>query len=416
MKKAFGTLLTIIILVLFAGAAGKGFQTIKTRQERALTNQTSRPAMQFVTPKEGAGLRTIPALATLKSRATIKVMPEAAGKITFLNKREGDTVTAGEVIARIESNELQTQLRVAGAQSSSAEKQTNAAEETIKSLSSQRPALVANEQYWRAEQDRDQKLFLQGALSKAQWEGTANKLAEAQGKLAALDGQINAARAQKQAVASQKDAAVQTVALWKVRTGYAEVTAPVAGIISARIQEEGNYVTPNSVLYQLEETQSCRLVMQIPQQYSAELMPGQPIVTADSNFPEFRLTRIYPTNNELRQRTIEAEAVEPLPNPELDRQFTVNLVAAKATGLLLPANTFFQTGADARIEKATIAVYVLEGTTVKRKAITPLLLTDSGEAVIEPSQIPSTGKLLQLGFMEFARMPETITLTGAEIQ
>jgi len=370
--------------------------------------------MQFISPKEGTGLRTVPALATLKSRATIKVMPETAGKITFLNKREGDTVTAGEVIARIESDELQTQLRMAVAQSNSVEKQTTAAEETIRSLASQRPALVENEKFWRAEQERDQKLFQQGALSKAQWEATANKWAEAQGKLAALDAQINALHAQKQAVASQKDAAAHTVALWKVKNRYAEVTAPVSGIISARLQEEGNYVTTNSVLYQLEDTQVCRLVMQVPQQYVSELRPGQTVTIADSNLPEFKLTRIYPTNNELRQRTIEAESVGPLTEPELDRQFSVNLVLTRATGLLLPANAFFPVHTDVKNEKTAIAVYVSDGTIVKRKEITPLLVTDDGEAVVEASQIALNSKLLQLGFMEFARMPETISLSRNE--
>ncbi|MFZ2961296.1 MAG: biotin/lipoyl-binding protein [Candidatus Ozemobacteraceae bacterium] len=202
--------------------------------------QAVQTTIQVISLKQGTGVHTIPAMATLKSWATIKVMPETAGKIIFLSKREGDLTTAGEVIARIEGDELQTQLRVAGAQSSSVEKQTVAAEEIIRSLSSQRPALAANEQFWLSEQNRDQELLKQGALSKAQWEGTANKFAEAQGKLATLDAQIQASRAQKQAVASQKDAAAQNVALWKVRNRYAEVVAPVAGIISARVQEEGN--------------------------------------------------------------------------------------------------------------------------------------------------------------------------------
>ena len=111
MKKIIGTLITVFLLIGFIVVAGKSFHSIKSRQENASKNQIAQPALQFVGLKEGTGVRTIPAMATLKSWATIKIMPETAGKIILLNKREGDRVTTGEVIARIESDELQTQLR-----------------------------------------------------------------------------------------------------------------------------------------------------------------------------------------------------------------------------------------------------------------------------------------------------------------
>ncbi len=414
MKKTMGMLMTIIVLGVFVAASGSRYQAIKSRQEQAPKPQMRPPSHQIFTVGEGTGTRTVPALATLKSRATIKVIPETAGKVSTLTKREGDRVSAGEVIARIESDELQTQLKVAGAQTSVVEKQTTAAAETIRSLASQRPALAANEQFWRAEHERDQSLFHQGALSKAQWEGTANKLAEAQGRLAALDAQIRAAQAQKQAVASQKDAAAQNVALWKVRTRYAEVVAPVDGVISARLQEEGNYVTPNTVLYQLEDTRSCRLVMQIPQQHVTGLRVGQEVRLPGHTFPAFRVTRVYPTANELRQRTVEAEPVTPLSDPELERQFAVNVVCEQATGVLVPAAAFFAGGKrKAGDAHAAIAVYVASGPVARRTEVMPMLVTDSGDAVVATDLLASGTRLVRLGFLEYARLAETLSLSGA---
>ncbi|MFZ2955283.1 MAG: HlyD family efflux transporter periplasmic adaptor subunit [Candidatus Ozemobacteraceae bacterium] len=415
MKKLIGTIGTTLFIIGFIFFAWSSFHAIRNRQENASKMQVGQAAMQVVSLKEGVGVRTIPAMATLKSGAAIKVMPETAGKIIFLNKREGDVVTAGEIIARIEGDELQTQLRVAGAQSSSVEKQTIVAEENIRSLSSQRPALVTNERFWNSEQERDRKLLQQGALSKAQAEGTANKFAEAQGKLAALDAQILASRAQKQAVASQRDSAVQNVALWKVRNRYAEVTAPVAGIISARFQEEGNYVTPNSVLYQLEDTRVSRLVLQIPQQFVQELKLGQRLIINDDGLADisgFLLTRIYPMGNELRQRIVEAESSEPLSHPDFDRQFSVNVVSAEASGTIIPADGFFQADSGRETEKSTISFYLVEGATARRKELTPLLMTDTGEAVVAAYQLPPESKLVRLGFLQYARMPASISLQG----
>ena len=415
MKKVIGTLATVVLLVLFILAARSGFRAIADRQMNAPRSAAARSAIRLLRVQTGEGTRTIPALATLKSAATIKIMPEVAGKITLLNKREGDTVTAGEVIARIESDELQTQLRVAGAQSSSVEKQTAAAEETIRSLASQRPALVANEQFWRSELERDRKLYEQGALSKAQAESTANKFAEAQGRLAALEAQVNASRAQKQSVASQKDAAAQTVALWKVRNRYAEVTAPVTGIISSRLQEEGNYVTPSSILYQLEDTRLCRLVMQIPQQYVHELQLGQVVVVdgpPPAGAPEFRLSRIYPTGNEFRQRQIEAESVSQMASPEFDRPFAVDVVTASASGVLIPADAYWSIGSGTVGQTSAIAVYRVMASQAHRLVLKPSLVTDHGDAVVEAGEVASGTKLMPLVFLQAARLPEVITFEG----
>lgn len=415
MNRIIGTVGTIIFLLIAGFVAGTSYRTIKGRQDNAAAVQTVPASLRIIQLHSGSGRRTIPALATIKSRATIKIMPEIAGKVTFLNKREGDLVASGEVIARIEGDELQTQLRVAGAQSNSVEKQTIAAEETIRSLSSQRPALAANERFWRAEAERDRKLFEQGALSMAQSESTANKLAEAEGKLAALDAQISASRAQKSAVASQKDAAAQNVALWKVRNRYAEVTAPVAGIISSRVQEVGNYVTPNTVLYQLEDTSATRLVLQIPQQYSGDVKPGMRIVTSDdglSGANGFLVTRIHPTVNELRQRVVEAESASSPMASEIDRQMAVQILVAEATGTILPPDAFFQNPFQQKNGADSISYYLVEGATATRREQTPQVMGDTGEAVIDAAALPATAQVVQLGFLQYGRYPETIVLQG----
>jgi len=262
--------------------------------------------------------------------------------------------------------------------------------------------------------ERDQTLFARGALSKSQTENTATKYAEAKGKLEALDAQINAARAQKMAVASQKEAALQNVALWKVRNQYAEVTAPVSGVISARLQEPGNYVTPNSPLYQLEDTHRYRLNMQVPQQYAAELAVGEVVtllLPTGLTGPRFSLTRLFPAVNEQRQRTIEAETGDPLENAVLEQQFSAEVVIASASGLVIPKDAYsFKTGESGNNE---YAVYLVQGKAAVRKTVTPRIVSDSGDIIVGRQEFPAGSKLIRLGFMQAARLPETISLEGA---
>ncbi len=290
-------------------------------------------------------------------------------------------------------------------------------EETIRSLESQKPALIANESYWKAEQERDRTLFEKGALSKAQYEGTVNRYAEAKAKRTALEAQIAASRAQKQAVASQKDAAAQTVALWQVRNRYAEVSAVVDGVISSRLQEEGNYVTPASVLYTLEDTSGSRLLMQVPQQYLDDIAVGMPVRFSDADIwalPEFSITRIHPTGNELRQLLVEAEAAVPLRRALFERQFTAHLIVREAEGLVLPPESFSPLDMTSS-STVSVMAYVVAGTQARRTSLPTLLLTDDGRAVIDAALHPEGVRVLRLPYLQQVRWPETIAIASESV-
>ncbi|HNV70720.1 MAG TPA: efflux RND transporter periplasmic adaptor subunit, partial [Candidatus Ozemobacteraceae bacterium] len=343
MKKSLGLGILAVLLVGFVAASAWRYLAIRERQAQAPSMPTIAPLIRVKTIETGQARKTVPVLATLKSRASIRLMPEVAGRLTMLRKREGDVVKAGEVIARLESDELQTQLRMAGAQSQAVGRQTAAAAESIRSLTSQLPALKANMSYWQAEATRDRTLYERGALSRAQYEGTENRLAEAKAKVTALEAQIDAARAQMQAVASQKDAAAHTVSLWQVRNRYAELKAPVDGVISGRHQEEGNYVTSSTAIYTLEDMSGSRMLMQVPQNSLSDIRLGNPVrlLDADVALPaRYIITRIHPTGNELRQRLVEAESDQALTTNDLERQCAARLVVAEISGLILPAETF----------------------------------------------------------------------------
>ena len=61
---------------------------------------------------------------------TALVKAKVAGEISGLNKREGDTVAAGEVLARIDSTEAQARVRQAEQQAQAAQAQVTIARRT----------------------------------------------------------------------------------------------------------------------------------------------------------------------------------------------------------------------------------------------------------------------------------------------
>jgi HlyD family secretion protein len=60
-------------------------------------------------------VQTFEGVGTIESAQNVKIAPKTSGRIEFLQVREGDRVTAGQVLARIDSSEIDAQVNVARA-------------------------------------------------------------------------------------------------------------------------------------------------------------------------------------------------------------------------------------------------------------------------------------------------------------
>ncbi|MGC4397809.1 efflux RND transporter periplasmic adaptor subunit [Hydrogenophaga sp. T2] len=137
---------------------------------------------------------------SIKALQTVAIKARVAGEVQGLNKREGDSVAAGEVVARIDPTESQARVRQAEQQAESALAQVRIAQRT---------------------QSNNQALVQQGFIS-----GTA--LETSQANLAAAEANHRAAMA----------------ALDIARKGLGDTVlrSPIAGQIAARAVQNGERV------------------------------------------------------------------------------------------------------------------------------------------------------------------------------
>ena len=193
---------------------------------------------------------------SLKALQTAVVKAKVAGEITGLNKREGEPVMAGEVLARIDSTEAQARLR-------QAEQQAEAA--------------LAQVQIARRTQENNQSLVKQGFISATALDTSSANLA--------------AAEANHQAALAARDIARKTLT-------DTTLTAPLTGQVATRLVQNGERVGVDARVYELVDLSAFELEAALTPAQAASVQPGQKAllrVEGLSDPVEARVARINPS-------------------------------------------------------------------------------------------------------------------------
>ena len=144
-------LIIVVIAIAVVALAGIGLLRIRNRLAMARPMESRPLAVRVIEAGTGRVEKTISALATVKSAATVQLKAETGGKILSLPLREGDRVKAGQVIGIIDSREQDAQLQAAKARNQSASNQAAATAAGLQVLTSQLAAAQTNFEFWNGE-------------------------------------------------------------------------------------------------------------------------------------------------------------------------------------------------------------------------------------------------------------------------
>lgn len=405
-KRFYNYLVILAVGIIFFVVAAVGLQRVKARLAGAEPMQAVPLAVKTILSGHGVVNSSIPALATVKSAATVQIRTETGGSLLSLPLREGDLVKAGQIIGLIDSREQEAQLQAANARKDSAVNQVSATSAGLMVLTSQLDAARTNSTFWANELKRSEELLNAGAIAQTEYETTRNRHAEASSRLASLKSQIEAQKAQVGALQSQKKASEKDVMVWQVRRDYSEITSPVDGIISARLQEAGNRVMPGTAVYFIEDNSHTRLIMQIPQESARRVAASQAVIIRGDATSYFTVSRIYPVQNELRQVTVEAVTGQNCPGLVYDMQIPVRIVIEQGEGSVVPEQACF---IDFNNPQQRF-VYQVKDSWATRVPVTPLLNGDDGLTLL-PEQIVPVGTELAIGsYLENIRLPASFAV------
>ena len=198
---------TVVLgLVLLAGVAGGGYAVWREQQKDWLPDGFAR--------------------ANGRVEATqIEIATKLPGQLLEVNVREGDDVAAGQVLARVESDEVEAQLRGAESEVARYRQGLSEAQAQLASLHSQTA-------FERSELARVQKVFEKGFASKDKLEAQQTKYASAQAAERAAQAAVDGAADAINTAQAEIDR-LQSLLL------HAELKAPKAARVQYRLAEPG---------------------------------------------------------------------------------------------------------------------------------------------------------------------------------
>lgn len=210
---------------------------------------------------------------TLRAWQDTPLYARAEGYLVRLHVDIGDEVRAGQLLAEIDTPDLDQDLAAARAQAEQAGAQLALAESTNR---------------------RFQSLVIEGSVSEL--EGDQRATAVRAGR-----ADLNLARARVNRL--------EELARFK------RVTAPFAGRITRRQAEAGVLVSPATLLFQLAAIDRLRVQIQVPQSYLSSVVPGLPAKLSVRELPnqifEGRVARTAGSFDGARTMTAEIEIHNP---------------------------------------------------------------------------------------------------------
>jgi len=315
----------LVLALLAIGAARTVY--VRVANARALEAGTAERAIQYVKtalPQTAGSGQTLALPGTLQGFTQSPISARASGYLKRWTRDIGSRVEKGELLAEIETPEIDQQL----SQAVAARQQAAAALELAKSTLARWEGLRKKDVV--SQQDLDER---RGAL------------AQASANLAAADANVQRLR--------------QT-------EGFKRVLAPFAGVITRRNVDVGDLIDAGAgnggrALFQLAQTDPLRVYINVPQAYAQLVKEGQPVVVTQSELrgQSFK-GQVARTSGAIDAATRMMQVEVALPNKEgilLPGAYVqVSLPLTPSRALSIPANALLF-----RAEGTRVAVVDAEG-------------------------------------------------------
>ena len=199
---------------------------------------------------------TVSASGKIFPETEVKISSDVSGEITELYVLEGDSVTAGQILAKIRPDEYQSAVEQGQASLNTARSQREISSSNVKTSTAQIDQYRAEVQRAKAQLDaarnthqRNEKLYKDGVISTAEFETSLSNLKAAESGFAAAEATLKSAEnnltnARENVRVSDFGINSASARLKELKTSLQKtiITAPVSGIVSKLNVEKGERV------------------------------------------------------------------------------------------------------------------------------------------------------------------------------
>lgn len=255
-------LIALLVLALAAVTAAFFIGYMPRREHSAALSQAAQsageslPLVDVVRPKVTQSKRPVVLTATLQPLEETVLYPRASGYVAQWHVDIGERVKPGQLLAEIETPELDQQIDQARAELLRREAALGQAK--------------TQEEYAKTSLTRYERLRPAGVASQQEIDQKTAEAHVAEANTAAAAANIEVGRADLRRLTQLKS--------------FGKVTSPFAGIISQRSVERGALVATSTPLYRVQNNDVLRAFLQIPQDLAVYVKPG---ATAQINVREY---------------------------------------------------------------------------------------------------------------------------------
>ncbi|HVZ46637.1 MAG TPA: efflux RND transporter periplasmic adaptor subunit [Ramlibacter sp.] len=322
----------IAALVLLLAAAGAMRVLSARRAQQALQASAAEHRQQVVVELASSDVvqaqpreltQGLPISGSLKAVNSAVVKARIAGELLGLTVREGDPVTAGQVIARVEETESRARLKQAQEQADSAKAQIE----------------IAQRQW-----DNNKALVDQGFISKTALDTSWNNFVSAQ---------------------ANHQAALAAVEVARKALDDTVLRAPIAGIVSQRLAQSGERIAIDGKVVEIVDLSRLELEATLSATDSMDVRIGQDAVLQVEGSAQpvaARVVRINPSAQAGSRSVVAYLAIAPVPGLRHGLFAQGTLATGRANALAVPL-------AAVRTDKPSPYVQVVENGKVVHKAV-----------------------------------------------
>jgi HlyD family secretion protein len=171
------------------------------------------------------------------------VSPQVGGRVSQLRVAEGDSVTANQVIAVLEPDELRADQAFYAQSAEAMASQVEASKAELAASEAQDSEAQASLVNANQVLQRNQALLKSGGVSQEDVDAATMAYRVAQARAVAAEREVATKRNAWMASRKQQAAATAQTDKAAVRLGYSDIPAPMSGIVDVRAVRQGEVVT-----------------------------------------------------------------------------------------------------------------------------------------------------------------------------
>jgi HlyD family secretion protein len=291
------------------------------------------PPVAVIQAKEGKVAIEVHGPGVVAARIAVTVSTRLTGHLKEVHADQGDSVTAGQVLAVLDDTDVAAKAIAAREGATAARRNIEAAEAALAKARADVELAQGNFQ-------RDQEVFRTRNISQAAMDATAAALKSAQSAEASAAATLEARRA-------EADAATQEAVYAGVLHAFTRISAPMDGLIVSREAEVGNTLVPGSPIFRLVDTDTLWVAARIDESVMGQVEVGQParIHLRGGQERPGEVARIS-RQSDPATRELEVDvAFRELPERfAMDQEAEVIIEAGEEQGVVISATALFQQG------------------------------------------------------------------------